>query len=546
MKSIITYWNTLRYLKPIQIYGRIFFHLRRPRVNLSPPPQLREANFFKWCKPPKRRQSMLGPDTFRFLNKTHSLSTIGWDNPEIPKLWRYNLHYFEDLNADGAQERSKWHKNLILKWLDDNPPGIGTGWEPYPVSLRIVNWIKWVLAGHILPSEAIHSLAIQTRWLMKRLEFHLLGNHLLANAKALIFAGFFFYGKEAHHWLSKGLTILEKELNEQILHDGGHFELSTMYHVLVFEDILDLYNLTRTFNVRSNRLLKFQTTLREIASKMLYWMDIMCHPDGEISFFNDATFGITPLPKEIKKYAQRLGITLPNYKDTIIHLKSSGYIKINHQGATFFFDTAPLGPDYLLGHAHADTLSFELSLNDQRIIVNSGTSCYGNSSKRIEERGTAAHNTVILNGINSSEIWQGFRVARRARPFGHDIIREGKKLQVKCAHDGYKHLPGKPVHWRTCTFNNKSLIIKDRIDGKFHCAQANFHLHPNVKILQIVSNNIIHLASKNLYMKIHVKDGDIQIHKDYWHPEFGLDIPSNMISINFKKHEIKTTIKWEQ
>jgi len=92
------------------------------------------------------------------------------------------------------ENKKELQSDLIKKWVQENPPGEGNGWEPYPISLRIVNWVKWDLAKNCLSDEALHSLAVQARYLLKRPEFHLLGNHLFANAKALIFAGLFFYG----------------------------------------------------------------------------------------------------------------------------------------------------------------------------------------------------------------------------------------------------------------------------------------------------------------------------------------------------------------
>ena len=75
-----------------------------------------------------------------------------------------------------------------------------------------------------------------------------MGNHLFANAKALIFSGLFFDGEEAKSWYLKGFNILKRELAEQILPDGGNFELSPMYHIIFLEDLLDLVNIHRAFN----------------------------------------------------------------------------------------------------------------------------------------------------------------------------------------------------------------------------------------------------------------------------------------------------------
>src|SRR5690606_4780416 len=108
---------------------------------------------------------------------------------------------------------------------------------------------------------------------------------------------------------------------------------------------------------------------------------------------------------------------------------------------------APVGPDYLPGHAHADTLSFELSLFGQRVLVNSGTSCYGHGSERIRQRGTTAHNTVVVDGADSSEVWSGFRVARRARAINPEV-HDHQGLEASCSHDGYHRLPGRVTHHR--------------------------------------------------------------------------------------------------
>src|SRR5690606_39267896 len=122
-------------------------------------------------------------------------------------LWLYNLHYFDDLNALDASARMDWHRSLISRWIAHNPPTEGNGWEPYTVSHRVANWIKWDLATARLDEQATESLALQVRWLSQRLEYHLPGSHLLANAKALIFGGLYFEGAEADAWLRLGRRL---------------------------------------------------------------------------------------------------------------------------------------------------------------------------------------------------------------------------------------------------------------------------------------------------------------------------------------------------
>lgn len=202
------------------------------------------------------------------------------------------------------------------------------------------------------------------RYLEGNLETYILGNHLFSNAKSLVFAGLFFEGEEAAHWLAKGLALLRREMAEQILPDGGHFERSPMYHCMILEDLLDLINLTKIYWGTAGAACKgFIPSWEEAGRRMLAWLHGMCHPDGEIALFNDAAFGVTPSPAELKGYALRLGLgPAVSPRDGITHFAESGYVCLQGEGAVVILDVGILGPDYLPAHGHADTLSFELSL----------------------------------------------------------------------------------------------------------------------------------------------------------------------------------------
>jgi uncharacterized heparinase superfamily protein len=429
---------------------------------------------------------MRGPREFCFLGVSGGLER-GWDDGRCTKLWLYNLHYFDDLNAESAASRDAWHVALMDDWIRMHPPGGGTGWEPYPTSLRIVNWIKRHLDGRPLSAGQRESLAVQVRWLAQRLEWHLLGNHLFANAKALVMAGLLFDGAEADRWLAKGLAIVHREIPKQVLPDGGNFELSPMYHSIFLEDLLDLINAGHAYPLPS--LTASVDRWRETAGRMLVWLRALCHPDHEISLFNDAAIGIAPSPGELIAYAGRLGIAAPTSFDTaapvlpkITLLRESGYIRLENDCAVALLDVAAVGPDYLPGHAHADTLSFELSVFGQRLIVNGGTSRYGLGLERLRERGTAAHSTVIIDSQDSSEVWAGFRVARRARPFGLTISAQKDKAVVECSHDGYRRLPGRPVHRREWCLRPEGLRVRDKVEGNFQTAEARYHFHPEIRV----------------------------------------------------------------
>lgn len=514
--------RTARYLRPGQLFGRLWFSLNSPRPRLMHAPDERNAAR-EWTKPAHREVSLMGPTCWKLLCAEIMLAVASdWQAPNHSDLLRYNLHYFDDLNAERALERRDWHRDLIARWIAENPPAQGVGWAPYPTSLRMVNWIKAALSGFELAGEAVHSLAVQARQLERRLEWHLLGNHLFVNAKALVFAGCYFEGDEAGRWLAKGLSILDRELDEQVLPDGGQFELSPMYHALAFEDLLDLVNLANTFA----GVLPAATVARwrEAAARMGSWLGVMCHPDGEIAFFNDAAMGVAPTPAELFAYAARLGISWRACDPELVHLPDSGYLRLQLGPAVLLLDVARIGPDYLPGHAHADTLSFELSLAGQRVLVNSGTSCYGTSAERLRQRGTGAHNTVIAGGLDSSEVWSGFRVARRARPSGLRIERDATSIRVECAHDGYCRDRRRLVHRRQWRLTADSLEIHDILEGDPVDGLARFHLHPDVGVDEPGAEH------KPLPRVRVASVGErLEIVASTWHPRFGVTLPSRAV-----------------
>ncbi len=533
MLKALRYFHTLRYLRPVQVFGRFRFRLYRPRPDLSlppfHPPVVSEPVAWSSCPP-----RMTGPDSFIFLNKEGNLAR-GWDSPEQSKLWRYNLHYFDDLSGDGAAGRQQWHRTLVERWIAENPPGMGSGWEPYPLSLRIVNWIKWLLAGNEPVKELANSLYLQAWYLRRRLEFHLLGNHLFANAKALVFAGLFFKGVEAEKWLKKGLQILAREVPEQILADGGHFERSPMYQSIILEDLMDLINIMRTYGQPPSDI------WLDSAQKMLLWLKVMCHPDGQISFFNDAAIGIAAEPGKIEKYALRLGLSaIDPSQQAIMKLEDSGYVRLQKGSAVLIADVGRIGPDYLPGHAHADTLSFELSLKGKRVFVNSGTSCYGNSTERLAQRGTACHNTMMIDSKDSSEVWGGFRVARRAYPLEMETEdRRNDGLWLTCAHNGYRRLRGKPMHYREWLLTGNSLEIRDRIRGSYSEALVFYHLYPGLTV-DLHTKKICSDDTSITYET----DGDVSVKNKYYYPEFGISIPNECLVVRPFGNECRIKFKW--
>jgi len=485
-------FRTVRHLRAIQIAARLRQRLPRRAARAEKNVALHRGN--RWIDPPPWRAQTLFGDEVRVVGE--KLNVRDWSAAGASALAAYNLHYFDDANA-----------GLIARWIAQNPPARGVGWEPYPTSLRIVNWSKWLLRGNEPVRGQLESLSLQADHLAGRIELHLLANHVLANAKALLFAGAIL---GIPRFIDAGAKLFTREIAEQILADGGHYERSPMYHSVIAEDLLDVENLRRAFGLE---LPPLDATI----AKMLAWLAAMSHPDGEIAFFNDAALGIAPSLADLSHYAVALGIaTPPPPAQGVTLLRDSGFVRIARGDAVVIIDAGSVGPSYQTGHAHAGTLSFELSLRGTRVIVNSGTSTYEAGAMREFQRSTAAHNTVSYRSQSSSETWASFRVGRRAS------VREIElsEFALRACHDGF-HIP----HCRAFALNADSLVITDDLATG---AVAHLHFAPG--------------AIDRVEVK--VDGGRWRRIPSTWHPRFGESIANESLELEFERPQITTTIRW--
>ena len=461
MHKFLLLLNTLKFLKWQQIYFRIRRSFVKPRVteHFNGVVPRRNGHFTCECLFDEK----ITPDLCAtFLNHSKQLDfPLDWNDETHSKLWVYNLHYFEDLIAANAAAKYDFHIALLDKWVAANPTGLGNGWEPYPISLRTTNVLKGWQAGLPLERRHFESLHTQASYLSNDLEKHLLGNHYFVNLKALLFAGVVF---DHQRWTDISVSGLLEELSEQVLDDGANFELTPMYHALFLVDVLDLYNLCQAYPAASRSQLV--DLLKISIPKMLRFMSLMAHNDGGVSFFNDSVDGVAPTKKRIEAYATQLGFDVYHFdaaRFQAIDSEASGYMVASGNGAKLIFDAANVGPDYIPGHAHADTLSFELSIGHERVFVNTGISQYGLGEKRIHQRKTAAHNTVEVDGMDSSQVWSGFRVAKRARVIERTAESGEEQVTLSASHNGYKSVYGGPVHSRSLSLKSGSLGVVDKL-----------------------------------------------------------------------------------
>ena len=376
---------------------------------------------------------------------------MNWNFSAHGKLWVYNLNYFEFLRQPGLTVAHA--QKIIDHWIASETT-IEDGWEPYPTSLRTVNWILFYHAKEsTMPRHVLESINRQYHNLSGKIEYHLLGNHLLENACALCCIAIFLGDMPS---LARWEKLLFTELKEQYLADGAHYELSIMYHLILLWRQLDLYHLA---------LSAPKTTLAPALApslrKQLGWAQSMINRRGDFPHFNDSTNGIAPEMEAINDRASALGIS-----PVIENVGASGYRHWEDGRIEVWIDTAQIGPAYIPGHAHADSLGFILYVNGEPAIVDSGISTYEKNERRAWERSTAAHNTVEGRGKNSSDVWGGFRVGKKART----TIEHEDGFFICAHHNGYD-----VAHRRTLRCENEVLTIIDEFDegtARFHFAAS--------------------------------------------------------------------------
>lgn len=534
-------FHTLKFLKPAQL---VFFVVRRKfssrTVVYVGDPCLNSS--FALNEPVPIPGSGMGRREFRFLNVSKDFpASMDWSPADVPRLWRYNLHYFDYLRDSGRSDQDKLA--LILDWIAGNPQGSQPGWEPFTVSLRIVNWIFFIARfREARTSEILQSLYTQTLWLERNDERHILANHYFENLKALAFAGALFESENAERWRRRASGEIVEQLKEQILSDGGHYERTPQYHGLMLENFLDLYNLA----VSNARIFSddFSEACLTAGKQGLVFLKGILFPDGKIPLFNDSAFGVSPTFEELDAYFGRLAgyaLSLP-VQEQVMEFPDFGLFGYRSNNDMIVFDAGDIGPAYQPGHTHCDMLSYELMWGGERIVVDTGVSEYEPGPMRGHVRSTRAHNTVSVDGADQSEVWGEFRVARRAKITEARITRRGGSLEFTGEYRGFPALPGQVRHQRRASLaldengGLNQVSIVDTVTGSRggrHRVESFVHFHPDMVLEESGVGTLLVRTPAGRLFSMRFPEG-IRFSREagFYCPEFGVRVPNDRIVLS--------------
>ena len=356
---------------------------------LTPPPFLLKIN--------SPRSPTLAPGIFTFSinNITFSFpETFVWSSSSWPRLWQFSLHYFDwlhDINSSSAQSSSTLSSELIDRWIDSNPVGKGDAWHSYTISLRLRNLLKFYDKN---PDEVTY-LRVQSLWHQYLFLHHHVescngGNHLLENLISLTYVPLYFTDSTSRTLFRSSLARLKLELNQQILEDGCHVERSFAYHLLLLNSLLDLLQLFRRHSISD-------PVLSQFVFIMFRWSCLVSGPYHIHPPFNDSA---TDSNVNLSSITCKLSSLFPTYlsipNNQPLSLPDTGWHILRDPQSTWqiYLKNGHSSPQYLPAHVHSDQLSFNLYAAEEPLLIECGTSLYGNGTQRQFERSQRAHNTL--------------------------------------------------------------------------------------------------------------------------------------------------------
>ena len=344
------------------------------------------------------------------------------------RLAGFERNYGADVLAAARAGDARTALALAEGWIGASPPRADDAWHPYVVSTRLGNWVAALsLEPAVATRQVGESMRRQLAHLERNIEDDVLGNHVIRNARALLLAG---ASLEDERAVAHGRRLLARELPEQVLADGGHYERSPAYHRLVLRDLLEVAALA---------------DVAAVVERMTSFAAASSRPDGAPALFNDGGLDIAPR------------LDLPAAPDGLDVREETGYAFLRRGRVWLAFDCGAPGPSFLPAHAHADALSFQLWVDGRPMVLDPGTSTYTAGDTRRRERGTESHSTVAVDG-DQFVVWSSFR----SGPLPEVKLLEADETRLV----GEASLPRGVRFRRVLRLDGDALHVEDRVTGQ--------------------------------------------------------------------------------
>lgn len=359
----------------------------------------------------------------------------------------------------------------------------------------------------------------------KRLSLHSsAGNHTLAEAAGLVYAGTLFSEfPHAARWRSLGVSLLEQEAGRQILPYGGGAEQAFGY--LKFS--VDLFGLTAALLSHQNQPIPL--SLQQAHRRGGQFLKSVADPEGRVPPIGDGDNS-----RALSPWLHFASGGDP--KEGLISFDESGYSLVRSGDSLLLFDHGPLGMAPLCGHGHADALSMTLRVGPRPLLIDPGTFSYADPQWRAYFRGTAAHNTVVVDRQD-----QAFQDAPFiwSKPFQAMCVYQERLsdggVRLLAFHTGYARLG--VTHWRALLFRPTGYwLIWDLLTGAGkHLLDLHWHL--GVPAVEEGDRLFLSGADENERVSLSIKGGERTHHRGETDPILGWTSPA------YGKKEPTTTVR---
>jgi len=510
-----------------------------------------------WNRDPET--GVLGPSIYAGDINVNDRDQVG----DIKHIWELNrhLHLVRLAQAWSMTRDLAWLHALhhqLRSWLDQCPPLTGPNWaSPLELGIRLINWgLAWQLIGgessglfagddgQRLRADWLDSIHAHCSTIARHLSRHSsANNHLIGELAGLyVAASIWPCWKASGAWLEQARRELETEAQTQFSRDGVNREQAFAYHVFSSEFLFVAglvgqacgHPFSRAYWTSLQRALRFLRSVRDVGGNV----PMVGDADDGIVFRLDPPGGDRPgqllalgdaVLRRIEP--QHVGVRWllhalpgkrpeadPHESDTGWAFPDGGYLLFgSHFGERDeikgMVDCGPLGYLGIAAHAHADALALTLSVGGEECLVDPGTYSYWQEHKwRDYFRGTSAHNTVRIDGVDQSVSGGRFMWLKKARAAIERMPQSPHEFDFRGSHDGYERLPDPVRHMRSVRFDAASatLTVRDEIAAKRpHQVELFWHFAPGLSVR--LDSSGLHVRGKRFALQMHVHGADLKL-----------------------------------
>jgi len=438
------------------------------------PDDLRLRIGLRWPGDPKRGAAIAGGE-IELAGELIRNPSPRWRPPSAGAEWLAAWHGFgwiADLIAGGAARDGAG--DLVRSWLRENRGWHHIAWRSDVLATRVFAWVAHFDEivrrdqDHSLRRAMLTSMAAQLRHLARTASWEVAGAARLQALKGLI-VGRAALGDSAAR-LAKVVRALEREVQVQILPDGGHLSRNPSSQLRVLQDLIDTRAVLRAVQIET------PGGLQQAIERMAPMLRFFRHADRRLALFNDSLEEDGILIDLVLTRSETKG-------GAPTQAPQSGFDRLQAGRSLAIVDTGrppPRGSDET---AHAGTLSFEMSHERERIIVNCGAYRGPKSSWSRVARASAAHSVLVVADTNSTEIREDGALGRGPSSIARERAEHEGQQWISATHDGYRERFGLTYARQLfLAADGEDLRGEERLTGRPGAAFAvRFHLHPSVQ-----------------------------------------------------------------